>query len=101
MVCIGWVFFRANSISEAFLYLIHLFELKSLDLSFFYSTNANLIIFALSVIAIGIVSIQELIWVIKKRELPSLSTYGALFLVLLLFFMGSFKNQMDFIYFQF
>jgi alginate O-acetyltransferase complex protein AlgI len=101
MVCIGWVFFRADSISEAFLYLIHLFELKSLGLSLFYSTNANLMIFALSTLAIGIVSIQELVWVIKKREVPKLSTYGALFLVLLLFFMGSFKNQMDFIYFQF
>ena len=101
MVCIGWVFFRADSISDAFLYLIHLFELKSLGLSLFYSTNANLMIFALSTLAIGIVSIQELVWVIKKREVPKLSTYGALFLVLLLFFMGSFKNQMDFIYFQF
>ena len=101
VVCIGWVFFRADSIAAAFQYLVHLFELKSLGLSLFYKTNANLMIFALSVMAVGILSMQELVWVIKKRELPKISAFGALLLVLLIFFMGSFKNQMDFIYFQF
>lgn len=101
VVCIGWVFFRADSITDAFQYLVHLFELKSLGFSLFYKTNANLMIFALSVLAVGILSMQELVWVIKKRELPKISAFGALLLVLLIFFMGSFKNQMDFIYFQF
>jgi len=101
VVCIGWVFFRADSIADAFQYLTHLFELKSLGLSLFYKTNANLMIFALSVLAVGILSMQELVWVIKKRDLPKISAFGALLLVLLIFFMGSFKNQMDFIYFQF
>lgn len=101
VICIGWVFFRADSISDAFQYLTHLFELKSLGLSLFYKTNANLMIFGLSVLAVGILSMQELVWVIKKRELPKISAFGALLLVLLIFFMGSFKNQMDFIYFQF
>lgn len=101
VVCIGWVFFRADSITDAFQYLAHLFELKSLGLSLFYKTNANLMIFALSVLAVAILSMQELVWVIKKRELPKISAFGALLLVLLIFFMGSFKNQMDFIYFQF
>ncbi len=101
IVCIGWVFFRADSIADAFQYLTHMFELKSLGLSMFYKTNANLMIFALSVLAIGVLSMQELLWVIKKRELPKISAFGALVLVLLIFFMGSFKNQMDFIYFQF
>lgn len=101
VVCIGWVFFRADSITDAFQYLAHLFELKSLGLSLFYKTNANLMIFALSVMAVGILSMQELVWVIKKRDLPKISAFGALLLVLLIFFMGSFKNQMDFIYFQF
>lgn len=101
VVCIGWVFFRADSIAAAFQYLAHMFELKSLGLSLFYKTNANLMIFALSVLAVGILSMQELVWVIKKRDLPKISAFGALLLVLLIFFMGSFKNQMDFIYFQF
>lgn len=101
IVCVGWVFFRADSIASAFQYLAHMFELKRLSLSLFYSTNANLMIFALSTLAIMIVSLQELIWVINKREVPKLSSVGTLILVLLIFFMGSFKNQMDFIYFQF
>ncbi len=101
IVCVGWVFFRADSIADAFQYLAHMFELKNLSLSLFYSTNANLMIFALSAIAVMIVSLQELIWVINKREIPKLSSIGTLLLVLLIFFMGSFKNQIDFIYFQF
>lgn len=101
MVCVGWVFFRADSIADAFQYLAHMFELKNLGVSLFYKTNANLMIFSLSVLAVGILSMQELLWVIKKRDLPKISAFGALLLVLLIFFMGSFKNQMDFIYFQF
>ena len=101
VVCIGWVFFRADSIAAAFQYLAHMLELKNLGLTLFYKTNANLMIFGLSVLAVGILSMQELVWVIKKRELPKISAFGALLLVLLIFFMGSFKNQMDFIYFQF
>lgn len=101
VVCIGWVFFRSDSIADAFQYLAHMFELKSLGLSLFYKTNANLMIFVLSVLSVGILSMQELLWVIKKRDLPKISAFGALLLVLLIFFMGSFKNQMDFIYFQF
>lgn len=101
VVCIGWVFFRSDSIADAFQYLAHMFELKSLGLSLFYKTNANLMIFVLSVLSVGILSMQELLWVTKKRELPKISAFGALLLVLLIFFMGSFKNQMDFIYFQF
>ncbi len=101
VVCIGWVFFRADSIADAFQYLAHLFELKSLGLSLFYKTNANLMVFGLSVLAVGILTMQELVWVVKKRDLPKISASGAILLVLLIFFMGSFKNQMDFIYFQF
>ena len=101
LVCVGWVFFRANSISNAFQYLVYLFELKGFGISLFYSTNANLMIFALSVVAVGLLIIQEFIWVIQKRETPKISALKALFLVLIIFFMGSFKNQMDFIYFQF
>ena len=40
-------FFRANSISDAFQYLVYLFELKGFGISLFYSTNANLMIFCL------------------------------------------------------
>ncbi len=101
LVCIGWVFFRADSISEAIQYLNHLAAFENLGISFFYKTNANLILFAISVLSISILSVQELVWVIKKREVPFISSYSAVVLVLLLFLMGSFKNQVDFIYFQF
>lgn len=101
LVCIGWVFFRADSIAEAFHYLGRLFEFKSLGLRYFFKTNANMMLFAISVLSIAILSVQELVWVLKKKDIPVISSYGAIILLLLLFFMGSFKNQMDFIYFQF
>lgn len=101
VVCIGWVFFRADSITDAFYFLSHLFELKNIGISFFYKTNANLMLFVLSVVAIGVLSVLEMVWVLQKRDLPKISGYGAFILVLLIFYMGSFKNQMDFIYFQF
>jgi D-alanyl-lipoteichoic acid acyltransferase DltB (MBOAT superfamily) len=101
LVCIAWVFFRADTIAEAIYYLGRIAEFQSFGLTYFFKSNANLLLFAISVLAIVILTIQELIWVLKKRETPYISSYGAAVLVLLLFFMGSFKNQMDFIYFQF
>lgn len=101
LVSVGWVFFRADSISEAFLYLEHLVAFKNFGMALFYKTNASLMLFALSVMSIVILCVQELVWVVKKREVPFISSYGAVILVLLIFFMGSFKNQVDFIYFQF
>ena len=101
LVCIGWVFFRADSMADALHYLARIFEFKNLSLSMFYKSNANLMLFILSVLSIVILSMQELVWVIKKRDTPIISSYGAILLIVLLFLMGSFKNQMDFIYFQF
>lgn len=101
LVCIGWVFFRANSITEAFQFLIKIFKFESFGVSLFYKTNANFMIFLLSLLAIFILTLYELFWITKKRDTPQLTAYSSVIIVLLIFFMGSFKNQLDFIYFQF
>ncbi len=101
LICIGWVFFRADSLFEAFRYLAQMFAFKSWSLDYFFKTNANMLLFAICVLSILILATQELIWVLKKKEIPVISSYGAIVLLMLLIFMGSFKNQLDFIYFQF
>ena len=101
LVCVAWVFFRADSLSLALTYLEQLSSLDSFSLRFFIKNNAYTLLFLLSVLAIGILSVRELLWVLQKRETPYLNRYWTLFLLLAIFFMGSFKNQMDFIYFQF
>ncbi|WP_432671706.1 MBOAT family O-acyltransferase [Flavobacterium sp. SM2513] len=101
LVCIGWVFFRAASLPDAFQYLGRMMEFGSFGMQLFCKSNANLMIFILSMAGIGILVLQELMWVIQKREVPRITTFKAVILVLLIFLMGTFKNQMDFIYFQF
>lgn len=101
LVCIGWVFFRADTITEAFIYLSNMIKFESFNISQFYKSNATLVLFAICNLGIAILIVQELLWVLKKREAPKLSAFKTVILVLLILFMGSFKNQNDFIYFQF
>jgi alginate O-acetyltransferase complex protein AlgI len=101
LVCVAWVFFRADSLSLALTYLRQLISLDSFSLRFFIKNNAYMLLFLLSVLAIMILSVRELLWVLQKRETPYLNRYWTFFLLIAIFFMGSFKNQMDFIYFQF
>lgn len=101
MVCLAWVFFRATSITLAFNYLDELTRLDSLSIKFFIKNNAYTLLFLLSILSIFILSFRELLWVLQNKETPYLNRYWSLFILLVIFFMGSFKNQMDFIYFQF
>lgn len=101
LVCIGWVFFRADTLTIAINYLVHMFTCESFAITFFYKTNANLMVSILCFTAILILVSQEFFWLKQKKETPVLSTVWSLILVFIILFMGSFKNQMDFIYFQF
>ena len=95
------VVFRSDSIGSALHYFAQLFEFKSFSISSLFKSNANLMLFGLSFLSIAILVIQELRWVLQHRVKPQISSFGAICIILLLFFMGSFKNQLDFIYFQF
>ncbi|WP_320814521.1 MBOAT family O-acyltransferase [Flavobacterium sp.] len=101
LVSIGWVFFRANSIAEALLYLYNMLSFKTFGFQFFYKSNAHVLIFAISIFSVFILTVREFYWNFKRKETPNISTFEAVTLIILIFFMGSFKNQMDFIYFQF
>jgi len=101
LVCVAWVFFRADTLSLALDYLGQLTSLKSFSIHFFIKNNAYTLMFLLSVLGVVILSIREFLWILQKRETPYINRYWALFLLIAICFMGSFKNQMDFIYFQF
>ncbi|WP_363315839.1 MBOAT family O-acyltransferase [Flavobacterium sp.] len=101
VVCIGWVFFRADSIADAFQYLMKLFSFDSLEINYFFKNNRYLLSSIVCLVSIALLMIIEFISVIKKRSTVKISNLIAIILVLMIFFMGSFKNQLDFIYFQF
>jgi D-alanyl-lipoteichoic acid acyltransferase DltB (MBOAT superfamily) len=101
IVCVGWVFFRADSISSAMDYLTTFFSFESFTIDFFIKNNRYLLASVVCMMSIFIVSIIEFINVKEKNSTIQLSTPFIIFLIFLLFFTGSFKNQLDFIYFQF
>ena len=68
---------------------------------FFIKNNRYLLASLVCLMSIFIVSVVEFINVKEKNSTIRLSTTLIVFLVFILFFTGSFKNQLDFIYFQF
>jgi D-alanyl-lipoteichoic acid acyltransferase DltB (MBOAT superfamily) len=101
IVCVGWVFFRADSIGAATDYLTTFFSFESFGIDFFIKNNRYLLASLVCLMSIFIVSVVEFINVKEKNSTIRLSTTLIVFLVFILFFTGSFKNQLDFIYFQF
>jgi D-alanyl-lipoteichoic acid acyltransferase DltB (MBOAT superfamily) len=101
IVCVGWVFFRADSMGAATDYLTTFFSFESFGIDFFIKNNRYLLASLVCLMSIFIVSVVEFINVKEKNSTIRLSTTLIVFLVFILFFTGSFKNQLDFIYFQF
>jgi D-alanyl-lipoteichoic acid acyltransferase DltB (MBOAT superfamily) len=97
VVCIAWVFFRADSVYAALGYLEGIVQnpfTEGLRISDFY----------LSISVIGILLFVE--WIFKGKhildfEFPLLRYAGYLGVVMLILFFGAFFNPQDFIYFQF
>lgn len=100
-VCIAWVFFRADNLTEAWTYIVGMFDLTSVEVDLFYK-NAKYSLISL----ICLTSVSWLVFTewqnVKKNNYEIQLTKGNLLvLLLMIFFMGAFKNQMSFIYFQF
>lgn len=105
LVCIGWVFFRANTIDDAFLILHRMSnpDLK-LDMDFLSAHTAKFAVLAV-IVMMGIQLVRELSGksirdlVSKQHVLIRWPLYISLILVILFF--GTFHSQSEFIYFQF
>ncbi len=98
LVCLGWVFFRANSIYHAVLYLEGIvsadFTLERLDINRFS--------FELIPLLIPFILFE---WIYRKKEFPmeskQIQWVKAPALILLILLFGSFSEITEFIYFQF
>lgn len=105
IVCLGWIFFRSNSIQEAVLYLGRCFE-GGLSVDFFLRTNTYKISSVIAVFSILQLLMMEYFYAnrptMKGKSVAD--QFGSVICALLMFeviFMGSYKNHFDFIYFQF
>ena len=98
LVTLAWVFFRANTITEAFLYLRRLFT--NLDFSLQYLTIERYNIEAIGLLILFII----VEWCSRNFEHPFIGRFSHLFLfvvILLLITMGVYSEHANFIYFQF
>jgi alginate O-acetyltransferase complex protein AlgI len=96
IVTLAWVFFRSNTINDAFLYLKSC--TSNLSRLTHLKTMTHYVILLKSMIGIIILIIFELLYFKPKREF---SLSKILLLITLICFMGSYRSSVQFIYFQF
>ncbi|QXP61692.1 MBOAT family O-acyltransferase [Olleya sp. HaHaR_3_96] len=98
LVILAWVFFRANTITEAFAYLKRL--LVNLDFSFQYLAIERYNFEALLVLLLFIL----VEWFTRNSEHPFIGRYRKIYMsiiLILIIVLGVFSEHSNFIYFQF
>jgi len=100
MVTLAWVFFRAENITQAFTYIEHLF-VNNLSDNILFSSNKYILILLISIFSILVLLFIEASFYKKNKTEVALNSKGLLFLILMITFLGAFKNHSEFIYFQF
>ncbi|WP_395052163.1 MBOAT family O-acyltransferase [Flavobacterium sp.] len=101
IVSFAWIFFRADTISEAFNYIFGMFNFNDLTPNYFYKNAKYALLSALCLIAILFLVFIEWKNVIKGNQEIQLSKSTIFIVLFLLFCMGTYRNQISFIYFQF
>ncbi len=101
MVCMAWIFFRADTVTDAFHYIVGLFDWHSPSLAFFTKSAKYLLLTLICLVSIVFLLVIEWRHVRKNAFEIQLSKSLVVVLIFMIFFMGAFKNQMSFIYFQF
>ncbi len=101
IVSFAWIFFRADTINEAFNYIFGMFNFNDLTPNYFYKNAKYALLSALCLIAILFLVFIEWKNVIKGNQEIQLSKSTIFIVLFLLFCMGTYRNQISFIYFQF
>lgn len=101
MVCLAWVFFRADNLSEAFHYILGMFKLNNMSLHLFLKDGKYALFTAICFVSILTLLFAEWTNIRKRTHDIYLNKYFVFVLLGMICFMGAFKNQMSFIYFQF
>jgi len=101
IVCIAWVFFRADTLTEAFHYLKGMFNFNDFTVKFFLQNAKYILLTFISILSILFLVLFE--WNLAKNKLEEvvISKKIAFLLIAMLLFMGVFRNPAMFIYFQF
>jgi|SRR5690554_2226256 len=100
-VCLAWVFFRADNIESAVNYIMGMFDFSNLSVKLFLKNSKYILLTAICFISIFYLLLIEWNNVRKNNFEIKISKYTIVALLFMIFFMGAFKNQMSFIYFQF
>ena len=91
---------EAENIQDAFLYLRQIFTLTG-GQNTFMKTNTYLLMTIITGVGILVLLALELRTLMRRKDEIQFSSIGLITIVLLILFFGAFKNQADFIYFQF
>jgi D-alanyl-lipoteichoic acid acyltransferase DltB (MBOAT superfamily) len=101
LVTIAWIFFRADSLGIAVNYISNMFAGNFNSLSIFIKSSKMLLLTLIVLFSIITMLIFEFLAFRKDNVEVSLSPITTIFVMLLIVFLGIFKNPADFIYFQF
>jgi len=101
VITLAWIFFRADSVNIAYQYIINLFSFNSSSVYMFYKTSKMILFSTIIIFSIIILLLFEFLAIQNNKKEVQLTTYSAIFIVILICFMGVFKNPSEFIYFQF
>jgi D-alanyl-lipoteichoic acid acyltransferase DltB (MBOAT superfamily) len=101
IVCLAWIFFRANSLTEAFHYVYNITEFKSASLMYFIKSSKFILLSAMILFSVFIMLYFEFKAFRKQLVEVNLNRFSSTFIIACIVLMGAFKNQADFIYFQF
>lgn len=100
-VTFAWVFFRADSVSVAYHYIVDILGFSGWSLDLFFKSSKMILFSCIIIVSLLVMFIFEFTALQKSRREVHLNHFSAIFIALLIVFMGVFKNPSDFIYFQF
>jgi len=101
LVTIAWIFFRADTVTIAFNYIINMFTGNFASLALFLKSSKMILLTAIVTFSIVILLIYEFFAFRREKREVNLNFISSIFVMLLILFLGVFKNPVDFIYFQF
>jgi len=100
VVCLAWIFFRADSIGDAGRYVLDVITMREGAFHMLSSTRYTLI-GLISIMGVGLLVFVELIFKSKGKDEVLLPSWALFVLCLIICFCGAYKNHSRFIYFQF
>jgi D-alanyl-lipoteichoic acid acyltransferase DltB (MBOAT superfamily) len=101
LVCFAWIFFRADSLGEAFQYINNISAFNSFSLLYFVKSSKFMLLSGILIFSILTMFFFEFKAFRKSLVEVHLNKFSATFIIVCIVLMGAFKNQADFIYFQF